>query len=254
MITFKDLAKKTAPVLGIYMSFSDPLIVELAKAAGFDFIRIDYEHILFDYSELKELIRTATLLDMPCQVRVSNLHDVTKILDCGALGIVVPDVNTVEKAREAIAATKMYPLGSRGQFPIGRFTRLAGCKTFQEYTQIANEIVTLNIQIEDVRAAKIIDEIISLPGIDMVSSGKGDISQSVGKPGQLTDPEVVNMENLIIKKALEYKKIPIVLVSNKQSLQEKMALGEKFFTVNNDEVLLFNAFKNIVRELKNIKN
>ncbi|MBO5493551.1 MAG: hypothetical protein J6H20_08135 [Pyramidobacter sp.] len=253
MKTFKELAKKEGPVLGLYMNFSDPAVVEMAKLAGFDFIRVDYEHILFDYKELKELVRTATLLDMPCQVRVSNIEDITKLIDQGVTGIVVPDVDTVERAREAVAATKMYPLGKRGQFPIGRFVRLAGCSTFQEYAQIANDIVTLNIQIEDKKAIPHLDQIISLPGVDMVSSGKGDISQSMGKPGQLTDPEVLAMEDLLIKKALQHGKIPLMLAASPEFVKSKMAMGAKFFSVGPDEILLLNAFKDFVKKYQDLR-
>ncbi len=254
MTTFRELLQRPGPVLGLYLQSADPTVVEMAKYAGFDFIRIDYEHILYDYSQLKELLRVAILLDLPCQVRVSNLHDITKLLDAGATGIVVPDVNTVERAREAVAATKYYPLGTRGMYPVpypaGRYLRAAGSDSFLNYVKTANDVVTLTIQIEDVKAAPYIDEIISLEGVDMVSSGKGDISQSAGKPGQTTAPEVLEMEQLIIRKALEHGKQPVVLASSRSFIEEMMRQGEKVFTVGPDEVIFANALQSFVEKLK----
>jgi len=251
MKNFNDLLNQDGPILGLYISSPDSSIVEMAKRTGFDFIRIDNEHILFNYSDIAELVRTATLMDMPVQVRVSNLNDVTKFLDFGVTGIVVPNVNTVERAKEAIAVTKFYPLGSRGMCPICRCVKISGCSP-SEYLKIANDIVTLTIQIEDVRVAKYIDEIVSLEGIDMLSSGKCDISQSAGVPGQTNDPKVVEMENLIIKKALEYGKQPVILVNSRKRIDELMAMGEKIFTVGPDYEIFLKVLQDSVREYKGL--
>ena len=131
MKNFSELLKQEGPVLGLYLEINCPSIIEMAKEAGFDFVRIDYEHALFDYSDLAEMTRTATLLDMPVQVRVSNFHDITKLLDFGVTGIVVPDVNTVERAQQAVEITKYYPIGSRGMFPSSRCLKISGCSSLK---------------------------------------------------------------------------------------------------------------------------
>ena len=254
MSTFKELLNKDGPVLGLYVQSPDPYVVEMAKAAGFDFIRLDNEHILFDYSQLKELLRVAALLQLPCQVRVSDLTDVTKLLDAGATGIVVPDVNTPERARTAVSLTKYHPLGARGVYnlpsPVGRYLTAAGCGGFDEYVKVANDIVTLTIQVEDVRAASQIDEILSLPGVDMVASGKGDISQSVGKPGKTDDPEVVEFEKLLIRKALEHGKTPVMLARSPEYVSEMLKTGVRVFTAGPDELIFANALKSFVANYK----
>lgn len=253
MKSFRDLLKQEEPVLGLYISSLDPSTVELAKRANFDFIRIDDEHTLFDYSTLSELIRTATLLDMPVQVRVSRLDDVTKLLDFGATGIVVPDVNTAERAKEAVEVTKFSPLGSRGVFPPGRCVETAGCSSFAEYLKIANDIVSLAIQIEDIKVVECIDEIASLEGVDILSSGKADISQSVGVPGQTDHPRVKEAEELIIKKALEYGKQPVVMAGNRNRIKELHSMGVKAFMAGVDGEIILKAFRDNVRELKGVE-
>ena len=250
MTTFNDLFKRGGPVIGMYVSSPDPETLELIKEAGFDFVRLDYEHVLFSYSELRELIRVATLLDLPCQVRVSNLHDITKLLDIGATGIVVPDVNTVERAKEAVMCTKYYPLGARGMFAVGRNMPLNGCETFTDYVKIANDVVTLTVQVEDVNSAQFLDEIASIEGIDMLASGKADISQSAGIPGQTGDPRVVEMERLIIKKAVEHGKDVSILAQNRKSIDELSQLGVRVFIVGPDSIIIKNAFKTLAKELK----
>lgn len=257
--TFRELQKKEGPILGLYLQSADPFIVEAAKAGGFDFIRIDNEHVLYDYSQIKELIRVAILLDMPCQVRVADLTDITRMLDAGATGIVVPDVNTVERAHQAVQATKYAPIGARGMYPlqppVGRFLRAAGFDNFTDYLKIANDIVTLTVQIEDIRAMPFIDEIISMPGIDMIASGRADISQSIGKPGMMGAPEVIEFEKLLVRKALEHGKIPTLMAGMSHAFVQEMAkLGVKFFSCGSDEAIIVDAFRTFAERMKGKMN
>ncbi|MFZ7120269.1 MAG: HpcH/HpaI aldolase family protein [Eubacteriaceae bacterium] len=249
MKNFNDLLSQEGPVLGLFLQSPDPYIIEMAKLVGFDFIRIDNEHIPFDYSDIKKLVRTANLLDTPVQVRVSNLEDITKLLDFGVTGIVVPNVNTVERAKEAISATKYYPLGARGMCPICRCVKISGYSP-DEYFTVANDIICLNIQIEDIKAAEIIDEIVSLEGIDMISSGKADISQSAGIPGQTNEKKVIEMEDLIIKKSLEYGKQPVIMVNSRDRIKELLERGERFFSVGPDYEIFLKSFKDTISEFK----
>ncbi len=252
MKTFKELLKEDRPVIGLYMSCADPSIVEFAGQAGFDFIRIDFEHSLLSYSELKEMVRVANLTGIFCQVRVVNLQDITKLLDFGVDGIVVPDVNDVSRAREAVLATKFYPIGARGVFPVGRCVKTSGKSNFGEYVANANEIVTLTVQIEDVNATDCLDEIASLDGIDMLASGKADISQSLGIPGKSTDSKVIDFERLILRKAIEHGKQAALMVGSKKNMDELISLGCKVFTVGPDEVLIAKAFKDLITEYRNL--
>ena len=120
----------------------------------------------------------------------------------------------------------------------------------EEYIKIANNLVTLTVQIEDVKAVKYIDEIMSMEGIDMVATGKADISQSVGVPSQTNHPRVKEMEDLIIRKALEYGKQPVILTRNKKRINELLSAGVKAFMVGLDSDIILEAFKDIVCKLK----
>ena len=248
--SFLDLMKKEGPVIGLIMHFFEPSVVEYAKDAGFDYIRIDTEHEMFNYKDIRELARVATLLDMPCHIRVSNLNDVARFLDCGITGIFVTDVNSVERGKAAIDAVKMYPLGARGQYPAGRCVRFANCDSFQDYVKVANDIVMLTFQIESVAALPFLDDILSLPGVDMVASGKADTAQSMGKPGRSNDPDVTEVENIIIRKTLEHGKIPVIGIRGPEKLQGLMDMGVKVFSCGPDEEILTRAMKSFIRECR----
>lgn len=252
MTTFRDLLKKDGPVLGLFLHFANPVIVEFAKEAGFDFVRIDNEHQMFEHREIENIARVAALLDMPCHVRVSDLSCVAKLLDCGVTGIIVPDVNTPELAVKAVDAIKMYPLGNRGQFPSGRCVKYAGCSSFGEYVEKANDIVELTIQIESISALPLLDEIISTPGVDMVAVGRTDLAQSIGKPGRTKDPEIAAFEDQVISRTLALGKLPAIGVRSPEKLRELSARGIRVFACGPDEAILLDAMKKFVKDHKGL--
>ena len=247
--SIKDLARTGKPVLGTWISIADASVIEMAKWAGFDYIRIDNEYIPFSPAKIAELIRTANLLEMPVHVRISRMEDIVSLISYGADGIIVPDCNTVSRVKEAIDRVKFYPIGNRGVNPGCRAAYLAGCPG-KEYLRKANDLVSLTIQIEDVKAADIIDEIASLEGIDMISSGRNDISQSFGCPGETTHPRTLEFERLIIEKTLEYHKIPVILVNTYEEMAAMMEKGVTVFTIGNDEAILRAGMKNHLKRFQ----
>jgi 2-keto-3-deoxy-L-rhamnonate aldolase RhmA len=249
MKTFQEFMAKDSPLLGLYVTMPDPTIIELAKMAGYDFVRIDGEHYPFDITTVAEMIRTGSNLDLPVHMRIPNMEDVTKLIDFGLTGVVVPNCNTVERAREAIQLTRFHPLGVRGMGGLTRAVHLAGC-SFLEYINKANSIVTLVIQIEDVCALDCLDEMLSLKGIDMVTTGTADISQSLGIPAQINDPRVTEIEDTIIRKTLEYGKQPCIRVDNRERFEELSSLGVKVFPLGSDEVMLQKALKHRIQEFR----
>jgi 2-keto-3-deoxy-L-rhamnonate aldolase RhmA len=235
--------------LGIYVSLADVSSIELAKKAGFDFVRLDCEYMPYDFSKVAEMIRTANNVGLLIMVRVARLEDLDMILNFGADGIVVPDCNTVERAKEAISRIKYYPIGARAMYSGARAVRNLDM-SFPEYCKVANDRVMLNIQVEDIKAMEYIDEMLSLEGIDMVSSGRGDISQSLGVPGHTDDPRIDEMESALIKKSHEYGKIPVMLTTSKAKVDDYIKQGLRMITVGKDEGLLFTAMKDCVKKMR----
>ena len=86
-----------------------------------------------------------------------------------------------------------------------------------------------------------IEEILQQPGLDMVATGRNDLSQSLGIPGKKNDPSVLETENFIIRKTLEYGKIPTILCKSKKRFQELYDKGVRCFTLERDDLLLKKA-------------
>lgn len=249
MKTFKDLYSSNRPIFGMWVSIADASCIEFAYWAGFDYVRLDCEYMPYDFSKMAEIIRTANNIGIPILVRVARLEDLDMIVNFGADGVVVPDCNTVERAKEAIDRVKYFPIGVRAMYTGARAMRVLGLP-FPEYCKIANDRVMLNIQVEDIKAMENIDELLSLQGIDMVSSGRGDISQSLGIPGQTNDPRVIAMEEELIQKTLEHDKIPVMMTSSKEKVDEWFKQGLRMFTVGKDENFLLTGMKECMKKMK----
>ena len=235
-------AKNQQLSLGLFVNITDPKMIEIAAYAGFDFIRLDMEHNMVDISMVGEQIRTANAVGIPVVVRVPIWDDITRLLDYGADGVIVPGVRTKQDAIDVVNMAKYALLGQRGSATTGRATRY-GAIPFKEYMKWANENVCLTLQIENKDALENIDEILSVPGIDMVASGKMDLSQSMGLAGEGGHPDVIAAENLIIRKTLETGRYPTMMAGTPKRVQELMNMGVYNVTLATDCGLILKCLK-----------
>lgn len=241
--------KNGSSCFGMYVTIPSPAIVEIAAMAGYDFIRIDCEHGLLGKGELRELIRTANLCRVPVFVRVASLDDISAVLDAGADGVIVPDVASREDALEAVRRVKYAPLGSRGLISVQRNMGF-GSRKASEYVTCANPRILLCIQIEEKKAVEALDEILSVEGIDMVASGKQDLSQSYGCPGDTTNKQVMEAQSLVIRKALEYGRIPSILTPNPENMKKLSKEGVPCFLLGFDTVMIRQAMERMRKEFQ----
>ncbi len=107
------LLKGNKPLFGMFVGIASPAIVEMCGHAGFDFVILDNEHGPASIETTEHLIRAARCVNVIPIVRTLEA-DILRILDIGASGIQVPQVNTAEQARRIVAAAKYPPVGNRG--------------------------------------------------------------------------------------------------------------------------------------------
>lgn len=234
---------------GVYLSIPSPTMVELCKFAGFDYVRLDMEHSLYSAAELRECLRIAHALGLPAWVRVRSLSYVTPILDMGAKGIIIPDVKGKRDAENAVEMVKYAPIGMRGMFPSSTPLRF-GLDPIAESMGEENNSVCLVLQIESEEALANIDDILSVKGVDMVSMGKQDMSQSMGVAGQGGNPRVVEAENLQIEKTLAAGKYPAPLVTSLERMKAFRQMGVHCFTVAYDLDVMIHTFSDVLKTYK----
>ena len=122
---FKAAMESDKGALGPFMISTDPAFVEAAGYAGYDFVLLDMEHGTTTHQTLPNLIRAANVAGVCPVVRVPRGSDIwiDQALDVGAGAVMVPQIDTAEQARAAVAAAKFSPIGNRGTC---RFVRSAG--------------------------------------------------------------------------------------------------------------------------------
>ena len=163
-----------------------PDMIEFLGQFGFDAVWLEAEHGPIDFADISHLTMACDLWDMTSIVRVNlNLPGVIyRTLDVGAQGVVVPHVNTAEEARAVVEASKFAPIGSRGS-GLGR--QSIGVESF---ITKANDETMVIVVLEDIIAINNLSEILKTDHVDVFMIGPGDLSQTMGHPGQVDHPEV----------------------------------------------------------------
>lgn len=183
--------------VGASLNIYSPHLVELIGSMGFDWVFIDCEHGSMSDSEAENMMRAAETYGIAPVVRVAANEPqlILRMLDAGAMGIVVPHVDTVEDARRATAAAKYPPLGERGSnYGTGRNNQYgAGTSSAVEYYAQSNERTILFALIESQSGVDNIDDILSVDGIDATWLGPADMALSMGMPEQQVVDEALDM-------------------------------------------------------------
>jgi 4-hydroxy-2-oxoheptanedioate aldolase len=161
---------------------------------------LDREHGPANWETLMNHGRGARASGLHSIIRVGTLdaNEIGSALDCGVDGVQVPNVNTPAQAKAAIEAARFHPLGKRG---VCRFVRGAqyGATNKSEYFHEANT-KTLILQVEGTKGIANLDQILALEGFDVLFIGPYDLSQSLGVPGEIQHPKVLEKVSEIAEK------------------------------------------------------
>src|SRR5665647_3843396 len=216
-------------LIGPFIRSTDPVITEIIGYAGFDYVILDTEHGPMNIHQAENLVRSAKLAGTAPIIRVRENSEtmITRVLDTGAAGVQVPQINTVKSAKEAIQASKFYPDGYRG---VCRFTRNAEYSNIprEEYFSKSNDNTLVILQIEGMAGVANIDQIIEETGIDVLFIGPYDMSQSLGLTGQVTHPKVLSVIEEITKKARNKGIAVGCFADNKETILLHKSLGIQY--------------------------
>jgi 2-keto-3-deoxy-L-rhamnonate aldolase RhmA len=168
---------------GTWCSLASFAAVEVMATLRFDFLVLDLQHTEMVLSQIPALLGAAHLEGVRAVVRAPecNYHAINWLCDQGADGVLVPMVNSAEDAAKAVGAAKYPPLGRRSFGPLRASRYGAG---LGEYMTDPNSRTALIVQIEDAGAARDIEKILQVPGIDAVFMGPNDLALSMLKPGE----------------------------------------------------------------------
>ncbi|GAA5868644.1 hypothetical protein JCM3774_003610 [Rhodotorula dairenensis] len=177
-------------------------IVGLAKAAGYEAILVDMEHNAFSLSTTNQLSCAALAHHITSLVRVpaNETQWISRCLDGGATGVIVPHVSSVAEAKAAVRAARFPPLGMRSAVAPHAQLQYAHLPT-----RIANELCNagtlLIVMIEDQAGLDCVDEIAELEGIDLILIGTNDLTAELGIPGDYDHPLIAAAYSKVISAA-----------------------------------------------------
>lgn len=186
-------------VIGTFAWSRSTAAVEVIGHLGLDCVVIDSEHSAVGLENTEHLIRAAETSGLVPIVHVAQLNRavITRALDSGAGGVIIPQIYSVADAQYAVQAAKYHPIGRRGmaQARAAHF----GLDNDEQYYEDANRETLLLVQVETREAVEHLPSILAVPGIDAILIGPLDLSQSLGHPGQIDSPAVRAVTERIIQ-------------------------------------------------------
>lgn len=199
--TFREKLGKEL-CLGMVVTLTDHVVSEVAGDAGFDFTWIDMEHAALNIETT--MAHVMAVRGTKCapfvRVPVNEPWIIKTVLDIAPAAVIIPMVNSADKAKAAVAACKYPPVGMRG-CGVRRATGY-GAMAFDDYLKVSESEPMVIIQIEHIDAVNNLDEILKVCGVDSICIGPCDLSGSMGKLNLLDDPEVNAVIDEICRKTL----------------------------------------------------
>jgi 2-keto-3-deoxy-L-rhamnonate aldolase RhmA len=245
---FRARLKRREVLLGTMVTLASPASAEVLAALGFDWLFVDAEHGPLETRELTGILQ-AVGDKAACIVRVPEAAEVPnkKVLDLGAHGIIVPQVNSAEQAANVVKWARYAPEGTRG---VGLARAHGYGLRFREYLGAANRETAVIVQAEHVRAVENIDAIVRVPGVDAVLLGPYDLSASLGKMGEIDHPEVVAAIGRVMD-ACNAAGMPLGYFGvTAAAVRPYIARGYTLIVAGVDTLFLANGAKTLLEELR----
>lgn len=243
------------PQVGTWLSLGNVMATRVMARVGFPWLTVDMEHSPISWEQAGVLlgaIADAGCVPL-CRVPEGRHENIKRALDAGAHGIIAPMVDTVEQAREIIAAAKYPPIGTRsvgGTLHALNFGATAG-----DYYKKANDQILVILQTESPRGVENAEEIYSLPGVDAIFVGPNDLTAQMRSPEGI-DPSPDELEAMLQRVLAAGKKTrtPVGLhVQTVEAVQKRIAEGWQFIALGSELRMMVSQAQQFVAGL-NLKS
>lgn len=237
MQNFRQTCTNGDTVIGTFAAIPHPVAIEVAAAAGVDFLCIDWEHAQIGRERIEDLIRAADVHRVPAMVRVPGHapEAIAAVLDAGAAGVLVPRVSTAEQAAAAVQATRYPPVGLRG---VGPGRAAAYGYRIPDYLAAANRNLLLAIQVETAEGLGNIEAIAAVDGIDLIFIGPGDLSVSIDAMGPANQKKLEAAIEAIAAAAVSAGRTVGIFRPSPDDVGRWAGAGIRFFILASDTMIL----------------
>jgi len=237
--------RRDEPVFGpMIMDLSGPGLPQIVANAGADFIMLDMEAGCLDIGVIKTQIALTRGLGIAPMVNVASQDYamITRPLDCGAMGLMVPVIETPEQAKAMAQLMRYPPRGRRGvAFGIAQDDYVGGSLAEGIPAGDARTLVIPKIETE--LGVRNIDAILGVDGVDSAFVGHMDLSVSLGVPGLYDHPRFVAAVDTVISACQRHGKHGACLVTSPEAARAWIAKGFRIVIYSNDVILFGSALK-----------
>jgi 2-keto-3-deoxy-L-rhamnonate aldolase RhmA len=218
-----------------------PYFPHFAAHFGYDGAWIDAEHRNWNPREIETMLAQHRLAGIDCIWRTPALEKaaLSRLLEDGATGLMIPQVNSPERARQLVAATKFPPLGDRGIDGAGLDAGFWVNKP-ADYVQAANRETFLAVQIETPLALEHVDDIAAVEGVDSLFVGPGDLSLRLGCAASLKEPKMREALERVASISRKHRKpwgIPVGTIEDARTVvdlgAQLLVFGSELWAIHN---------------------
>ncbi|MBM32392.1 MAG: aldolase [Chloroflexi bacterium] len=238
-------------VIGPFCIVPSMTMIDTLGYSGMDFCILDTEHGPMDLQTITDLCIAADGTGVSPIVRVGENNErlILRALDVGSSGVQVPQINQKSDAEEVVQSAKYSPIGHRGLSIFtraGEYFKHAG----KDHTDNQNDNTLVIVHIEGQRGLNNLDEIMSVDGIDVLFLGPYDISQSLGIPGQVTDPKVEKAIREATDKARSLGRYVGSYAKDVEMGKWLIDIGVQYLSINTDATIYMQSCEKIVNDLR----
>jgi 2-dehydro-3-deoxyglucarate aldolase/4-hydroxy-2-oxoheptanedioate aldolase len=226
-------------------------IGRIAAEAGAEFVIFDMEHTGWSIETIRGLIATSRAADLAPMVRVpaTEYNLISRPLDVGAMGIMVPMVESGEQAQKIVDSAKYPPRGRRGAaFGVAHDDYTGGDIIAKMAS--ANEEILLIAQIETAKGIENVDAIAGVDGIDCLWIGHFDLTNFLGIPGQFTHPTYLDAVQRVLDACNKHGKAPGIMCGDVATGQGQLAQGFRAMAYSGDLWIYQNALREGISALR----
>jgi 2-keto-3-deoxy-L-rhamnonate aldolase RhmA len=228
-----------------------PHVAAIFCAAGFDFFIIDSEHGSYDLETIADVVLLAKAKGIVPLVRVpdAEYHLLARSLDTGAMGLMVPRVETREQVERIIQSAKYPPWGRRGCAMRGAITDYESAPVAETMERVNRQTLII-VQIESRTAVENLDDMLSVEGVDVALIGPNDLSISYGVPGQYEHPDFEGAAMEVIEASNRHGVAPGIHFQDAEPVERWIGRGMRAVTIGGDARFLMAAARATVERLR----
>ncbi len=248
MNPFKQKLRNGEVTLGqMVLELFTPGIGPMLAACGLDFVIYDMEHGRCDIGLVAEMIASCRGTGIVPMARVPDLDaaPLSRVLDLGARGVMVPRVETRAQMERIVSELKYPPRGKRGvALGVAHDLYKPGGAPYLEQ---ANDDTAVIVILETVKAYENLEEIVSVPGLDVAWMGHFDLTASMGIPAQFDHPRFLEAMDRLVAVSARYNVAAGFLPATAKDTKHWIAKGFRAISLGSDVGVFKDAVSNFRR-------